>query len=85
MHKNHININQGANLIEWGYPQMLSECPVKIWRLSDNSSRRSSRTDKQTDRQTDRQTDKQTDNVIYLYIVDKWSPRMNLEVYLFKI
>ena len=30
MHKNHININQGANLIEWGYPQMLYECPVKI-------------------------------------------------------
>ena len=28
--KNHINIYQGANLIELGYSQMYSECSVKI-------------------------------------------------------
>ena len=65
MHKNHININQGANLIEWGYPQMLSECPVKIWCLYSHWSRSLSRTDRQTHRQTHTQTHTQTDNPVF--------------------
>ena len=62
MHKNHININQGANLIEWGYPQMLSECPVKFgaYTLIGLGA-----VCEQTDRQIDRQTDRQTDRLIY--------------------